>query len=87
MSNPSEESYATKPGESQVMGGNKMTEKTKTKSYWTIFACDNNGFWILDRFLYSDNLNHALYDAAKFQVGDFKLYNPESIITVVEWRQ
>ena len=59
--------------------------KTDRKTYWLIVACNDGGWWILNRFHYSgDNLNGALKEASGFASGEYPLADPGASITVVE---
>jgi len=52
---------------------------------WRIFACDENGWWILDRFRYQE-LSHALSDAAKFQADIYNWHSESgAVITVSQF--
>jgi len=54
------------------------------KSFWIIYAVDDFGYWILNRFHYVNDLNGALKEAARFKSGELDMANPSADITVVE---
>jgi hypothetical protein len=64
-----------------------MLEKEKPvkdiNGSWIIFACDENGFWICNRFYYwSEELNFALKDAA--EIMDEYFVGTNTVITVCQ---
>lgn len=55
------------------------------KRYWIIIACNDEGYWFLNRFHYSeDDLYWALKEGAKFASGEFKCTDPKAMITVTQ---